>query len=52
MPVPRMRDLLLAAAIAWLAGCAAAPRPSAPDSERYRCVVTPNGLVECSPREG
>ena len=49
--MPRKPCLLLAAAIAALAGCAADPPAPPPDRERYRCVVTPNGLVECSLRE-
>lgn len=48
--MPRMRALLSAAAIAWLAGCAASPPAPPPDSSHH-CVVTPNGLVECSLRE-
>lgn len=51
MPVPRMRDLFLAAAVAALAGCAADPPAPPPDRERYRCVEIPGGLVECSLRE-
>lgn len=42
--------LLLAAAVAALAGCAADPPAPPPDRERYRCVEIPGGLVECSLR--
>jgi hypothetical protein len=43
--------LVLAAAVAALAGCATDLPAPPPDSERYRCVEIPGGLVECSLRE-